>query len=175
MRNQGQIIFAVLLIVVGILFLAGNLLNINVWALCWPLGLIVLGVFLVVRPRFAPAGAHVEMKLIGDIQREGPWQVSDEEIWIGIGDLDLDMTQADIPAGETRLRVYGLIGDVDVRLPAGAEVAVSSMAFVTDAKIRGEKREQFLTPLHWSSPGYQTAERRVSIETMFFINDMKVR
>jgi lia operon protein LiaF len=138
------------------------------------LGLISLGIFLVVRPRFAPAGTNIEFKLIGDIRRMGSWQVSDEEIWIGIGDLDLDMTQADIPAGETRLRIYGLIGDVDIRLPAGAEVAISSMAFVTDAKIRGEKREQFLTPLQWSSPGYEIAERRVLIETLFFINDLKM-
>ena len=175
MRNQGQIWLAILLVAIGVVFLAGNLLNINTWALCWPLGLIVLGVLLVARPRFAPPGTNVEIKLIGDIKRFGFWPVTNEEIWVGIGDLDLDMTQADIPGGETHLRVFGLIGDVDVRVPPGMALAVSSAAFLTSAKVLGSKQDQFLLPYQWSTPGYAAAERKLMIETTFFINDLNVR
>ena len=44
MRDKGQIIIGAVIVFVGLIFLIGNVLNVNVWAFCWPVGLILLGV-----------------------------------------------------------------------------------------------------------------------------------
>ena len=44
MRNQGQVIFGILIILIGLMFLFGNLFDVNVGALCFPVGLILVGV-----------------------------------------------------------------------------------------------------------------------------------
>jgi len=175
MRNRGQLFIGILLTLIGLMFLVGDLFDVNVWAFCWPVGLILLGVWLLLRPQLVSSDTAVRQKILGDIHRDGVWQVANEEIWIGVGDVDLDMTSADIPTGETRLRVFGFVGDVDVLVPEGVGVSVSSMAFVTDARVLGQKRDSFLAPVHLTSDDYETAERKIRLETTFFVGDLKVK
>jgi len=175
MRDKGQIIIGAVIVFVGLIFLIGNVLNINVWAFCWPMGLILLGVWLLLRPRLVGPDTAVRQKLLGDIHRDGPWQVTDEEFWIGVGEVDLDMTHADIPVGETKIRVFGFVGDVDVFVPEGVGIVVSSTAFVTDARVLGQKRDGILFPFHHASDDYETAEHKIRLEVTSFVVDIKIK
>ena len=175
MRNQGQMIIGVLIILVGLMFLIGNVLNVNVWALCGPLGLILLGVWLLLRPQLVGADTAVRQKLLGDIHRDGVWQVADEEFWIGVGEVDLDMTRAEVPVGETKIRVFSFVGDVDLLVPEGVGITVSSTAFVTDARVLGRKRDSIMFPFHQASDDYETAERKIRLEVTSFVADIKVK
>ena len=67
MRNQGELVLAVVIILVGVLFLIGNVFDVDVWALCWPIGLILLGVWVLLRPQLVRSDTAVRQKLIGDI------------------------------------------------------------------------------------------------------------
>ena len=170
MRNQNQLFLGGLLVLIGAVFLFGTLFNINPWTFCWPIGLILLGVWLLWGPR-----TFTGVWLLGDIRRDGAWKVANEEIGIGVGDVKLDFTQADIPVGETRIRVSGFVGDVDMWVPANIGVAVTSNGFVVDAKIFGQKQGQLLTPLHFTSDNYVGAERKILLETNFFVGDITVK
>jgi lia operon protein LiaF len=174
MRNQGQLIFGGLLIFFGLLFLFGTLFRINVWAFCWPIGLILLGVWILLRPQLSP-GTPVRVTPLGDIRRDGTWRVANEEHWILVGDADFDLTHADIPAGETTLRLFGFVCDVSLMVPQGVGVAVSSTAFVTDLKILGHQEENFVMPYTFTSDDYATAERKVRLEVTFFVASIKVK
>jgi hypothetical protein len=77
MRNQGQLFIGLILVFAGVLFLAGTVFNINMWAFCWPLGLIMLGVWLIARPQMAGPDTRFMQQFIGEIRREGAWQVED--------------------------------------------------------------------------------------------------
>jgi lia operon protein LiaF len=175
MRNQGQVFIALVLILLGVMFLLGNLFNIDVGLFCWPMALILLGVWLLLRPRLVAPGTEITQKVLGQIERDGPWQVRDEEFWSFIADMDLNMAKADIPLGETKLRAMGFIGDVELLAPEDIGVAVASNAFISDVKIPGGKEDSFLVPLHWQSDNYKTAERKIYLETTFFIADIKIR
>lgn len=72
MRNQGMVFLAVFIILSGVFLLIGNILNINLWAFCFPIGLIVLGLFLILRPRMVGPDTRSEVILIGDLDRSGP-------------------------------------------------------------------------------------------------------
>ena len=175
MRNQGQLILAVAIIIFGIVLLVGNLLDVDMWVLCWPSALILLGVILLLRPQLISSDAAVAQKLLGDIRRRGAWDVTDEEFWLGVGDVTLDMTEAEIPVGETHLRIWCFVAGIKLTVPEDVGVAVSSTAFVTDARFFGRKREGFVTPVRMVSENYELAERKVRLESTSFVGDSKVR
>jgi predicted membrane protein len=172
MTNRWQVYVGAAIIVVGVIFLVGTVFDIDPWAICFPVVLIVAGVLVLLHPQLFTAG---RLKLLGSVRRRGTWQVADGEFYVGVGDVHLDMTSADIPEGETRIRVLIGVGSVDVRVPEGVGVSVSSIGFVTDAKALGQKQVSFFTPFEVTSDGYQTAEHKVHLETVNFVGDVKVR
>lgn len=175
MRNQGQIFIGALLILLGVLFLISNVFNVDIGLFCWPLALILLGVWLLLRPQMVSPDTTITQKLFGEIERSGTWEVMDEEIWAFIADLDLDMTKAEIPVGETQIRCLGFIGDITLFVPEDVGVRVSSTAFVSEVAIPEHKQESFLSPVHLQSNNYKTAERKIYLEVTCFIADVKVR
>lgn len=176
MNNRGLAFIGVVIILAGVLLLAGNLLNISLGAYCLPLGLILLGVFVMLRPRLAPEGTKGSVLFIADVERGDNWTVGDEEIWSFIADIDFDLSKADIPLGDSVVRGYGFINDVAIHVPPGVGVAVDANGFVTSFKEPGESEEDnFLVPVHWQSEGYKGAERRVRFDLTGFISEVKVR
>ena len=173
MRLQGQVLFGILIIVIGLAFLVGNVFQIDVGELCFPTGLILLGVWLLLRPKLVGPDTALRMRIFGPIRRSGTWSVGDEEIWLFIGDVRLDMTQADFAAGEAYIRVFSFISNVRLHVPEGVAVSLSSMAFINDVRLFSKRRSGFLIPVHLSSDDYEAAERKVHLETMAFISDMR--
>ena len=174
MRNQGQLLLGGSLIFLGLVFLFGTLFRVNVWAFCWPIGLIVLGGWILLRPQMVAPGTPVHITPLGSIRREGAWRVASEEFWLFVGDAKFDMTQADIPSGETTLRLFGFVGDVVLTVPPGVGIAVSSTAFVTDLKIFGHHEENFVMPYTFTSDDYATAERKIRLDVAHFVASVKV-
>jgi lia operon protein LiaF len=172
MYSRWQVYVGAAIIAVGVIFLIGTVVDIDPWAICFPIVLILAGVLVLLRPQLFTTG---RLKLLGTVRRHGTWQVSDEEFYVGIGDVHLDMTNADIPEGETRIRVLFGVGNVNVRVPEGVGVSVSSIGFVTDVKVLGRKQVGFFTPFEVTSGDYQTAESKVHLETVNFVGDVKVR
>jgi lia operon protein LiaF len=177
MRNRGQLVLGVVIILVGVLFLVGNLLDVDTWGIFWPSLLILLGVLLFLRPRWEWGGrvGQARYRILGDIRRNGVWQVGDEELWVGIGEVELDMINAEIPPGETHLHVWGFVGDVELFVPQDVGVSLSASAFVVDARVFGRKRDGILVPVNVKSDNYETAERKVRLETTHFVGEVKVK
>jgi len=169
MRNKGQLYIGVALLGIGGLILIRNLTGIRLWPYIWPTLIIVLGAWLIIRPRTTHEGTDLTFRFIADLDRDGPWRVTDEEIWTFVGDIDLDMGQATLPPGETRLRIFSFVGDVKLRVPQNVGVAVSTTAFFTEAKVLGEPYQGFLAPVIVSSPNYETAEQKVFLELTCFV------
>ncbi|MBC8447263.1 MAG: cell wall-active antibiotics response protein, partial [Chloroflexi bacterium] len=111
--------------------------------------------------------------IFGPIRRSGAWQVADEEIWLFIGDVRLDMTQAEIPPGEAHIRVFAFISNVRLLVPQGVGVSASSMGFINDTRVLGKKKGGFVIPSHVTSDDYESAERKVHVETISFIADVR--
>ena len=175
MVNRPAVWVGSILVLVGLMFLAGSIFNFNAWAVCWPAGLVVLGLWLLLRPRTLTPGTNVDFRFLGEVKRRGAWQVKPEDITLFIGDIDMDFTSAIIPPGETRLHLSGFIGDVDIILPAGVAFKAASSAFVSDINFNGQKYEGFLTPVEFSSPDYAVAERKIFLEATWFVGDIKIR
>jgi len=174
MRNW-SVVAGIAVIVIGLLFLISALTGFNIWGLICPAALILIGVALIVQTRRVDPETDFSVKVIGDIRRRDGEMLRSQEIWVGIADVDFFPAEADIPTGETRLRLLGFVGDIDLRIPEGVGISVASLAFVTDAKILGDNTSNIVTPFEYTSPGYADADRRIRLETTFFVADLKIR
>jgi predicted membrane protein len=176
-RNQGQplVVIGVLIILASLALLIGNLLDIDMGVLCLPVFLILAGIWLLARPYVVSPETALRFRVFGPIRRVGSWTVTDEEIYYLLGDAKFDLTEAEIPAGETVIRVYYLLGDIKMWVPEDVGVSISSMAVITEARLFGEKREGFFSHVELASEEYKTFERRVRLEVVCFIADIRAR
>lgn len=172
--KRGQIIIGLVFIAIGFILLLGRILGVDLWRIIWPLLLISLGVWLLFRPRFVGPGKGAHFNLLGEVKRRGNWKVQDEEIWNVVGDVELDMTQADIPLGNTTIHIYGFVGDVKIYFPRDTGVSLHANAFVGDAHIFGNKQTGFLTPIEYQDDQYASTERNVLIETSYFVHSLNL-
>lgn len=175
MSKQSRLMVGLAFIGVGLLFLIGVVLRIDVWRFCWPLGLIAVGAWLLLRPSLAGPDTRIRVHPLADLHRTGAWDVGNEEIWIFVGDVELDLTEASLAPGESKIRIFGLVGEVTVTLPEELPVSLSLYAILTDGTVYGKKQEQFVTPLQLESEGYRAAADRVKLESFFVVNSLKVK
>jgi predicted membrane protein len=175
MRSDGRIIVGIGIIVVGLVILLGNLLEVDLGFLCLPAVLILLGIALLLRPWLVSPDTAVRATIFGPIRRSGSWQVSDEEIWLFVGDVNLDFSEADIPLGETIIRVFCFVSSIRIVMPEGVGVEISPLAFLADVKLLGKKRDIFLAQSRLSSEDYEAAERRIQVQPTCFVADVRVR
>lgn len=175
MRLSGQILFGLLIILFGVLLLISSIFDIHIWSLCWPVALILIGLWLIFRPRFESRYPNVHLLLFGDYHRQGEWEVSDREHWAFVGDYKLNLQQASLPSGATRLRFYGFVQDITLTVPEDVDLSVSCTGFVSELNFFGEKRESFIFPLEMATPGYASADKKLRLESYGFVSTLKVK
>ena len=167
--NRGQIIIGWGLVLIGAGLLVAEILHINFWAICWPVGLIVLGVLMLWRPPFMS-----EWRFAGNIIRSDAWQVQNEDIWMFAGDVKFDLRQAVIPPGETVLRVTAFAGDVDLIVPREVGVTISASGFAVNARLGADKVERFFSTASLATPDYANTERKLRLIALHFAGDVDV-
>jgi len=175
MYNRGYILIGAALVVFGLLALISVWIGVDFCALALPLLLIAAGVYILVRPRYAPPGTTMGVRFLGNIKRRGAWTVLDEELWVLVGDATFDLTQATLPPGETVIRVLGFVGDLKLVVPDTVPVAITSAAFLTTSRVFGAKKDTFLEPFETATEGYAAAESRLRFENWRFVTGVKVR
>ena len=175
MNNRRQIIIGALVIIFGLVLLLEAIFDIEIWGLLCPAALIGLGVLWIIRPRISDGDADVHIFFIHNSRRRGVWAASNEEFWGFAIDLNLDMTEAEIPIGESIIRTYGFVTELRLMLPEDVGLSVNTMAFVTEDRILGQREDRILAPVAWKSENYQTAERKLRIEANSFVVDVRVK
>ena len=175
MYNRGYIYIGAAVIILGLFALISALAGVDFWALALPLLLIAAGVYLILRPRYAPPGTAMHTRLLGNIRRSGAWTAVGEELWVLVGNASFDLTQVSLPPGETVIRILGFVGDLKLVVPDTVPVAISSAGFVTTSRVFGEKHDTFLAPFETETPGYAEAESKLRFESWRFVTTIKVR
>jgi predicted membrane protein len=174
MRIPGQILVGILFIIGGLILAVGAIFDVDVGVLCLPTAFILAGIWLLLRPYLIGPDAAIRTTILGTVRYDGSWQVTEGEIWMFVGDVRLDLSEAEIPLGETTIRLFAFVSDVRVWVPEGVGVAVDSIAFLTSSRMFGRKRESFFAPVHLRSDGYETAERQVRLDMIGFVREIRV-
>lgn len=175
MQNRGQIIFGVVLLFIGVVLLFSSVFRIDFGIICWPSLLILIGLYLLVRPSLRQSQLGANIQIFGDVRQSGAFELKDEETWQFIGNLRLNLAQAVLSPGETTIRLYGFINDIDFLIPESIPLEVSSTGLLTTAKVFGRKTDQFVSPFIYRDEGYTSAESKLHLETSGFIIDLKIK
>jgi predicted membrane protein len=175
MQNRGQVLVGSFLVLFGGGLLLASLLHINFWAICFPLTLIVVGLFfLLVRPPMWEPTSVGNAQFVGDIVRSGEWTVTSEEFRLFVGDVRLDMTRAQFPLGETVIRLNGFVYDADVTVPEEVGVTLSANGFVVSTRFGTQHSDNFLSGVQLATANYATAEHQLRIVMNSFVGDVRV-
>lgn len=169
MNIQGRKWFAIFLITTGAMMIFALLAGRDTGALFWPVAFIFIGVWFIVRPKSAHGGTQ-KLRLATDIDMDGEWQVQDEDILAFAHDIDYDLSDAVIPPGETNIQLTAFATELSLRVPEEVGLAINTHAFVTESKMFGDKQEYIMTGLHYTSPNYAEAARKIR----FVINSFAV-
>lgn len=89
----------------------------------------------------AAAGAQIiaasarNTTVLGDHRRSGVWRVPPASSWSTfVGDVTLDLREAQVPAGEIVIDARTFLGDVELLVPEGVVVEIRSRAFLGEVK-----------------------------------------
>ena len=105
----------------------------------------------------------------------GGWTVEDDAvISTVIGDIALDLRDADLPEGETELAVLCWLGTIQVRVPREFGVDVTAQSIVGSVDVLGEREEGVVRDIHVRSEGYETQTRRVRLRLSTFVGELMV-
>jgi len=173
--SRTQLLFVLMtFLLIGIIVL-GMAAGGTVWKLACPAILIALGAVVLVRYFLAPEEGPWEFKLLGDVHLSGSALASDREIWLGIGNIRLDLGDSELPPGETNYRLLGLVGDIEVRVPPDIGLSLDASGLINEIKIFNEKLGGILAPVHYTTDNFESTERRVRIDAAHLVGDLKVR
>ncbi len=173
--KRWQIIAGIGLVVLGFIALFEAIFRVNLWRFIFPLLLIGLGVLLILRPQLTGPDVHVQMPLIGDVRKTGAWEATQHEIWLIVGTTRLDFSEALFPQVDAKIRMIGFVNEVKVILPEDVGLRVESSSIVSELKTSEGKQEQFFNFLAYESPNFVNAEKRVTLQTIAFVSEIKVK
>lgn len=166
------------LVLLGLLLLLGTLGGMSfgrVMAIFWPALLIIFGLFLLLRPRPQQTVLEGGGPVIGEVVLgKEPWELRDGETRMAVGQVRLDLRQARMQPGETKLALSGGIGSILVVVPPELEVSVWAEVGVGSIRVLGEKADGLGRQLSFASPGYGSAEKRVRMKISLGMGEVAV-
>jgi predicted membrane protein len=126
-RHSGAAISGVIWTSIGALLLMErfDVIHFSLWAL-WPLLLIAFGVQMLMRSTTGPPGAEAEESvdsftssaILGGLKRSNRSQAfRGGSVSVLMGGVELDLSKADMQAGEAVIRVSVMMGGVNIRIP----------------------------------------------------------
>lgn len=103
------------------------------------------------------------------------WSVEDDAvISTVVGDISLDLRDADLPEGETELAVLCWLGTIQVRVPRQFGVDVTAQSIVGSVDVLGAREEGVVRDIHVRSEGYERQARRVRLRLSTFVGELMV-
>ncbi len=132
--GSGALITGVLLVILGLALVARNLGYLDydfsqLWGLLWAVLLILLGIAILKRPSTEPG--RIRFALMSGLEMKNPgWKLSSGGWTTIMGGVELDLTVAEIPPGETFLNLTAIMGGINLRVPRNLGVTCRGTAIL---------------------------------------------
>jgi len=174
--RRGVLFVGWFLIIIGLVALLDTFLKVNVWNYFWPVVLVALGIWILVKPAnsawwnwFGVFGAHgEEFSTIFT----GTGKVREQSIFAG--ETTIDLGRMEIPDGGLNLKFNGFAGEVRLLVPTDVGVRVKANYFAGELQIFGEKMSGVMAPVEGETPGFDMAAKKVYAEIHYFAGETQV-
>ena len=114
-------------------------------------------------------------KMLGDMYVDCKGQkLSNVEISLGIGDLELNLSDGILSKGLNRVIISGFIGDIRIFVPKKMSFFSHCSNFIGDIDLAGQRTSGFGNTLEHNTPNYDKAESKLYVAANNFIGDIKV-
>jgi lia operon protein LiaF len=124
------------------------------------------------QPRVRKGSTYV---LLGEIDQPGEtFTLENSEYQVGIGSIDLNLTQIVLPDREVTLRTTGFLGTVNLYLPADIPVRITGTVQVGSLDILGTQETGFFKRMTAQSEGYEEATKRLMIRASQVIGEVRI-
>jgi hypothetical protein len=179
MRRRGLALVPLSVGLVGLAWLLGDVLHRPVWPLLLAAALVVValrlaGVGRLWRRLTLPGGVH--LPLAGEIRLGGPdWRVENGEISQPVGVLELDLTEARLPEGTTRLDFQMGIGQITVVVPRDVGVRGVARLSIGGIDLLGHEAVGVDPHLLVESDDFPRAACRLDLRFRVGIGEVEVR
>ncbi len=122
--SKGGVISGIIIIIISGAYLARNLGFIDVdfsllWRLFWP-GIFILAGLSLLKGKKLPSGSKTNWAVMGGVDKgKTPWDLKSDSYVAFMGGIELDLSKANIPEGETLLDCTAFMGGIEIRVPEG--------------------------------------------------------
>lgn len=106
---------------------------------------------------------------------EQDWEVEPMDRFVNIGSFFFDFSKAIIPIGETPILLKGNVGDIKILVPDHVALFVTLKSNVLSADVFGKKENGLRLESEYKSPGYDDADRRISVFIDYHVLDVKIK
>ncbi|MCK4858139.1 MAG: hypothetical protein KAT58_09240 [candidate division Zixibacteria bacterium] len=184
---MATLLFGVLIVVLGVLFLFDNL---GWYAFSfgdfvvdfWPVALIIIGAALIYkqfRSKSDPAWTDYVSKdfpkTVGD-KKLKPTRIPPEglNIKLGVGEIALDLSETVLNNGENNIECGLGAGELRIIVPRNVALKASGRAGVGDVYLLGQHVDGFAARLNHEDDGYAAAARKINLTTKVGMGEIRV-
>lgn len=138
------------------------------------LALIALGILSWMAAMRARRFARRLSRAFGHVHSAGEWRVDDAVVRTVIGDIHLDLRDAELPEGETELTLLCWLGTIQVRVPSHVAVDVEAQTFVGTVDVLGVREEGVIRDVATRTYGYERSTHRLRLRLSTVIGELLV-
>ncbi|MBO1578338.1 MULTISPECIES: cell wall-active antibiotics response protein LiaF [Bacillus] len=103
------------------------------------------------------------------------YELEDINVQYGVGDVEIDLTTAMIPEGETVIVIRGVIGNIRLYVPYDIELSLNHSVIVGRVLLPGHEETGFNRNVTFKTEQYKEAPRRIKIISSLVVGDTEVR
>ncbi|KPL02206.1 MAG: hypothetical protein AMJ90_06470 [candidate division Zixibacteria bacterium SM23_73_2] len=179
-RNFSNIIFGLILVLLGGLILLNNLEALEFWEVfgkIWPVILVIVGLWLIFR-RSHPEYAQIQEKLkkgFGDIILN-PKSIETKGLAVssGFGDVEINLTKTQFQDKENLVIVNLGFGDIRIMLPQDLPVSAKGNSFAGKVDILGKVADGVGNNLEHEDEGYSSEAKKLKINAKLGFGDIRI-
>ncbi|MCH7690167.1 MAG: hypothetical protein IIA17_03870 [candidate division Zixibacteria bacterium] len=114
-------------------------------------------------------------KVLGDmfIDCKGR-SLSNVEISVGLGDLELILNEGILSKGLNRVVISGFVGDIRIFISKETAFFCHCSNFIGDIDLGGQRTSGLSNTLEYNTPGYDQAESKLYVAANSFLGDIRV-
>jgi lia operon protein LiaF len=103
------------------------------------------------------------------------YELEDINVQYGIGDVEIDLTTAMIPEGETVIVIRGVIGNIRLYVPYDIELSLNHSVVIGKVVLPNHEETGFNRNVIFKTEHYKEAPRRIKIISSLIVGDTEVR
>lgn len=96
-------------------------------------------------------------------------------VWSVINEVNLDLSYAILEENETTVLLQGVIGDIDLLVPADMAVSIDANVVIGEVNISREHEAGMMCRVKWRSFDYDVSEQKLNVICSFVVGDINVK